>query len=271
VSGGPGPRRGREGAAGGGRPRGVRAARAVHGDDRDPGAVLSEDLRPGDRDPDAVLDELGGELGRRFAAPPRRRVRHPVALVALLVLALVPTAVATRDVLRAPAPPAPPGAERPARAGTQVWVAAGREDGVPWRLSASGCAVGDEVAVGLFLAVPGGGAGARCDVAPRGVPRVAARRVHTYVDPDARRTWAFGAAPAEARAVEVVARSFSTAAERRRVALRPADPEAVARGRLPAGLQVFVVALPGAREVPLVRVLDGTGAVLATCRDGRCV
>ncbi len=222
------------------------------------------------RDPDEVLGELGGALRRTWAAPPRRRLRRPVVLVTLLVLALVPTAVATRDALRAPSPPAPPGAALPGAAGTQVWVAAGREGGVPWRLSASACAVGGEVAVGLVLAVPGGGAGARCDVARPGSARVAARRVHTYVDPDAGRTWAFGAAPAAARVVEVSSRGFRAPTERRRAGLLDADPEAVRRGRLPAGLRVFVVALPGGREVPVVRVLDAGGRVLATCRDGRC-
>ncbi len=223
------------------------------------------------RDPDELLAELGGALRRSWAAPPRRRLRRPAVLVTLLVLALVPTAVATRDALRAPAPPPPPGAQVPgAAAGTQVWVAAGRASGVAWRLSASACAAGRDVAVGLFLVVPGGGAGARCDVAPPGAAHVAARRVHTYVDPDARRTWAFGAAPADARAVEVVSRAFAGAPERRRVDLRDADPEAVRRARLPAGLRVFVVALPGVREVPLVRVVDRAGAAIATCRDGRC-
>ncbi len=222
------------------------------------------------RDPDEVLAELGGALRRGWAVPRRRRLRRPAVLVALLALALVPTAVATRDVLRAPAPPAPPGAVVPGDGGAQVWVAAGREAGVPWRLSASACATGREVAVGLFLAVPGGGAGARCDVAPPGGTRVAGRRVHTYVDPDARRTWAFGAAPAAAREVEVVSRGFAAAPQRRRVGLRAAEPEAVRRGGLPAGLRVFVVALPGGREVPLVRILDRTGGVVATCRDGRC-
>jgi hypothetical protein len=221
------------------------------------------------REPDELLAELGADLRRAWARPPRRRlrVRHPALVAVLAALALVPTAVATREVLWAPQPPAlperlrAPGTERPARAGAPVYVAAGRDAGVAWRLSASACEYGRVRAVGLFLEVPGGGGGARCDLAATGVADVAARRVHAYFDPEAGLTWVFGAAPATAAVVEV---------GHVRVALHEADPAAVARGRLPAGLRVFAVALRGAGDVPVVRGLDRAGRVVATCVEGRC-
>jgi hypothetical protein len=188
-------------------------------------------------------------------------------IAALAALALVPTAVATRDVLWAPEPPAlpehlrAPGAERPARVGEPVYVAGGRDAGVAWRLSASACEYGRVRAIGLFLEVPGGGGGARCDQAATGVADVAARRVYAYFDPEAGVTWVFGAAPAGAATVEV---------GRRRVVPRDADPAAVGRGGLAAGLRVFVAALPGGGDVPVVRGLDRAGHVVATCVEGRC-
>ena len=53
-------------------------------------------------------------------------------------------------------------------------------------------------------------------------------------------------------------------------AAAPADAEAVAKGGLPGGMRVFVAALDGAREVPLVTARDAAGAVLLVCRNGRC-
>ena len=142
---------------------------------------------------------------------------------------------------------------------------------MPWRLTASACDYARVRAVGVFLTVPGGGGGARCDVASRhpgvGVsPSVLAQRlVQTYFDPVSGRTWAFGAIPAAARTVDVRATGAST-----RVAADPADPDAVAKGGLPAGMRVFVAVLDGARDVPLVTVRDGAGAVILVCREGRC-
>jgi len=232
------------------------------------------------RDPDAVLADLGHELRAAWARPPRRaRVArwHRGAVLVLVLLALVPTAVATRDAIWAPDPAPlpdavrPPGSVAPQRAGAQVYVAAGEERSVAWRLTASACDYGRVRAVGVFLTVPGGGGGARCDVATRmpgvGVsPAVLAQRlVQTYFDPVSGRTWAFGALPAAARTVDVAATGASTS-----VAATPADPNAVAKGGLPGGMRVFVAVLEGARDVPLVTVRDGAGAVLLVCRDGRC-
>jgi hypothetical protein len=142
---------------------------------------------------------------------------------------------------------------------------------VGWKLTASACDYGDVRAVGVFLSVPGGGGGARCDVATRmpgaGVSpgALAQRLVQTYFDPVSGRTWAFGALPAGAQTVEVSARGASTT-----VAATPADEDAVAKGGLPTGLRVFVAVLDGARDVPLVTVRDGSGAVMLVCREGRC-
>jgi hypothetical protein len=232
------------------------------------------------REPDAILAELGHDLRAAWARPPRRRVlaRWPRGLVLVLaLLALVPTALATRDAIWAPEPAPlpegvrPPGALAPQRTGAQVYVAAGAERGVAWRLTASACDYGRVRAVGVFLTVPGGGGGARCDLASRragvGVtPSALARRlVQTYFDPVSGRTWAFGALPAAARTVDVTG-----AAARTRVAARPADPVAVAKGGLPAGMRVFVAVLDGAHDVPLVTARDRSGAALLVCRAGRC-
>ena len=233
------------------------------------------------RDPDTILSELGRELQRSWRRPPRRSRlagwRRSV-LIAVATLVLVPTALATRDAVWAPAPAPlpdaarPPDAVAPRHAGDQVYVAGGDLRGVAWRLSASSCDYAAVRAVGVFLSVPGGGGGARCDIASAregtgGVsPRsLAERLVQTYFDPVAGRTWAFGALPAAAHSVEVVATGA-----RATVLAVPADPKAVGRGDLPAGMRVFVAALDGAREVPLVTARDASGAVLLVCRDGRC-
>ena len=182
------------------------------------------------RDPEAILAELGHDLRAAWARPPRRALlarwpRGPRLVLALL--ALVPTALATRDAIWAPDPAPlpvaarPPGSVTPQRTGAQVYVAAGVERGVAWRLTASACDYGRVRAVGVFLTVPGGGGGARCDVASRrpgvGVsPSVLARRlVQTYFDPVSGRTWAFGALPAAARTVDV------TSVGARRASRRP--------------------------------------------------
>jgi hypothetical protein len=232
------------------------------------------------REPDAILGELGHDLRAAWARPPRRALvtRWPRGLVLVLaLLALVPTALAARDAIWAPDPAPlpdavrPPGSVAPQRAGAQVYVAAGTERGVDWRLTASACDYGTVRAVGVFITVPGGGGGARCDVATRrpgaglSPALLAQRLVQTYFDPVAGRTWAFGALPPGVRTVDVVAAGARTS-----VAAMPADADAVAKGGLPAGMRVFVAELDGARDVPLVTARDGSGAVLLTCREGRC-
>ena len=234
------------------------------------------------RDTDAILGELGRDLHRAWRRPPRRARlagwRRSV-VVAIAMLVLVPTAIAARSAIWAPAPAPlpdsarPPGAVAPQHAGEQVYVADGELRGVAWRLSASACDYASVRAVGVFLSVPGGGGGARCDIASGGVggvggvsPAILAERlVQTYFDPVTNRTWAFGALPAAARDVDVVATGASAT-----VASAPADAEAVGKGGLPAGMRTFVAALDGARDVPLVTARDASGAVLLVCRNGRC-
>lgn len=233
------------------------------------------------RDPEAVLAQLGRDLQRAWCRP-RRRSRlagwRRSVLIAGATLVLVPTALATRDAVWAPAPAPlpdsarPPGAVVPRHAGDQVHVAGGELRGVAWRLSASSCDYAAVRAVGVFLSVPGGGGGARCDIASERdgtgavSPRALAERlVQTYFDPVAGRTWAFGALPAAARSVEVAATGARTT-----VGAAPADRKAVGRGDLPAGMRIFVAALDGAREVPLVTARDASGSALLVCRDGRC-
>lgn len=232
------------------------------------------------RHTDAILAELGRDLHRAWRRPPRRaRLAgwRRSAVVVLAMLLLVPTALAARDAIWAPAPARlpqsarPPGSVVPSHAGDQVYVAGGALRGVAWRLSASACDYATVRAVGVFLTVPGGGGGARCDIASGpgagGVsPRILATRlVQTYFDPVANRTWAFGALPAAARSVDVAATGARATA-----VVAPADPEAIGKGGLPAGMRVFVTALDGARDVPLVTARDASGAVLLVCRNGRC-
>ncbi len=232
------------------------------------------------RDANEILGELGRDLHGAWRRPPRRSLLagwRRSAVIAVAMLVLVPTAIAARDAIWAPAPATlpdsarPPGAVTPEHAGDQVYVAGGQLRGVTWRLSASACDYAAVRAVGVFLTVPGGGGGARCDIASGDgagglSPRILAERlVQTYFDPVANRTWAFGALPAAARSVEVAATGA-----RVRVASTPADAEAIGKGGLPASMRVFVAALDGARDVPLVTARDASGAVLLICRDGRC-
>jgi hypothetical protein len=228
------------------------------------------------REPDQILEELGRGVERawahRRARPLWRRLlpARRTALVAVVAgLALVPTAVATQEVLFAPRPPAlpaelrAPGAQDPTRAGSAVYVARG--DG--WRLSASTCDYGGERVVGVFLTVPGGGAGARCDAAAPAT--LAARRIHTYFDPQTQTSWVFGTLPAAARAVTV---SLSDAGARstERFPALPSDPRAVRGAALPAGMRVLVASVPGAPEVLGVTATDERGATVLRCEGGRC-
>jgi hypothetical protein len=194
---------------------------------------------------------------------------------------LVPTALATRNTLWAPAPsplpPRPPDAVAPGSVGGQVYVAAGAVGAAHWQLSASSCEYGAVRAIGLFLSVPGGGGGARCDVASRtgATPQaLAARRVYAYLDPLTGATWAFGIVPASARTVEVSFASVGADGVAQRGVLRgaavPADPDALARGRLPAGLRVFVLARHAGGEIRGVVARDAAGRVVLSCRGERC-
>ncbi|QEC47230.1 hypothetical protein FSW04_06240 [Baekduia soli] len=242
------------------------------------------------RSADELLAELGGTLERAWGAEGRRRGRclprprlrrRGLVAGAIAALVLVPTAVATREAIWAPDPPPMPAQLRPrdavvpGAAGTPVWVGSGTESGVAWRLSATTCRYGTVQAVGLFLTVPGGGAGARCDVAarrPGSLPQaLATRRVQTYFDPLSGMTWAFGALPARARTVSVTSRPYGGGPARSdRVTPGAVAPAAVVQGHLPAGLRVFVVALAGGRDVAHVEAADDAGRTVLTCDAGRC-
>ena len=228
------------------------------------------------REPDQVLEDLGATVERawvrRRARPLWRRLlpaRRGALVVAVAGLLLVPTAVATQEMLFAPKPPAlpaglrAPGAEDPTSAGTAAYVARG--DG--WQLSASTCDYGSLRVVGVFLTVPGGGAGARCDGAAPAV--LAARRIHTYFDPQTASTWIFGTLPAAARSVSV-SLSEDGAASTRRFPAMPSDPRAIAGAGLPDGMRVLVASVPGAPEVLGVTAADGRGAIVLRCEGGRC-
>jgi hypothetical protein len=247
------------------------------------------------RDPDAILDELGAALEGAWARDGARRRPRPIRMplprprggrrglivAAAAALALVPTAIATREAVWAPDPPPLPAQLRPhdavapRTASTPVYVGAGTQRGVAWRLSATVCRYGTIEAVGLFLSVPGGGAGARCDIATRtpgaSPAALAARRVQAYYDPASNLTWAFGALPAGARAVEVTSRPYGGGTpSTEQVAAAAVDEQAIEQGHLPGGVRVFVVALAGGRDVAHVRVSDAAGALLMTCEAGRC-
>ena len=228
------------------------------------------------RAPEEILEELGADVERAWA---RRRARplwrrllpaRRGAIVAVVAgLALVPTAVATQDVLFAPKPPAlpaglrAPGAQDPTSAGNAVYVARG--DG--WKLSASTCDYGGERVVGVFLTVPGGGAGARCDAAAPAT--LAARRIHTYFDPQTQTSWIFGTLPASAREVTVSLSEAGTRSTRTFAALRT-DPRALRGAALPAGMRVLVASVPGAPEVLGVTANDERDGTVLRCEGGQC-
>jgi hypothetical protein len=228
------------------------------------------------REPDQVLEDLGAAVERawerRRARPLWRRLlpaRRGALIAAVAGLLLVPTAVATQEVLFAPKPPAlpaglrGPGAQDPTTAGTAAYVARGEG----WRLSASTCEYGSMRVVGVFLTVPGGGAGARCDAAAPAV--LAARRIHTYFDPQTARTWIFGTLPAAARSVSVSLSEQGAESTKRFPALA-SDPRAVTSARLPAGMRVLVASVPGAPEVLGVTAGDVRGEIVLRCEGGRC-
>ncbi len=238
------------------------------------------------RDPDRVVDELGERLRAGFARADRapwwrRLLALPVAprrwarplVLGIALAAVASTAVATRDVLRGPAIPdlpaqlRAPGAVQPDRSTRLTYVAAGTVDGIAWRLSAASCSYGRVTVIAAFLDVPGGGSGTRCDVAaPQRTPReLAARRVQSYYDPGADRTWVFGVLPAGAAKAELRAGAAHV------VAPTLALDEAGATGAgLDSRLRAFVAAVPGAAATYAVAALDDSGALVLSCNSGSC-
>lgn len=237
--------------------------------ERDPLAELGARLQSGMRAAEGRPWWRQVVRGRPLGRSSRRTSAVLVVAAALLGGGTAAVATLGGDPAARPAPvpdKLPPalrdGAVLPDRSGRAVFVADGVQDGVRWRLSAAMCDYGSRRAVGVFLTVSNGGGGARCDVAaqlPGADPAaIARRRVFTYYDASSRRTWVFGAVPEGARSVAVAGGTGPGGA----VAARPA-------AGLP-GLRVFLTTVPGARPAPAVRVLDARGAVLETCRDGRC-
>ena len=225
------------------------------------------------RGPEAVLGELGADLRAASARPPRRArlLRWPRGLVLVLaLLALVPTALATRDAIWAPDPvPLPEPATAPlggAAPDRRPGVCRGRHAGRGgWRLAATACDYGGVAPSASSSPCRGaGGARAATSRAAPGDPRTRRSPPIAWCRPTSTpvsgRTWAFGALPAAARTVDVAGAAASP------LAAAPVDPDAVTQGGLPAGLGVFVVALDGGRDVPLVTVRDAAGAALLVCR-----
>jgi hypothetical protein len=226
--------------------------------------------------PRTLAASRGLVASRGLAAPahslaPRRWARPLVLGVALAAVAS--TAVATRDVLRGPAIPdlpaqlRAPGAVQPDRSTRLTYVAAGTVDGIAWRLSAASCAYGRVTVIASFLDVPGGGSGTRCDVAaPQRTPReLATRRVQSYYDPGADRTWVFGVLPAAASKAELRAGAAHVVAPT--LAL---DERGAAGAGLDKGLRAFVAAVPGAAATYAVAALDESGALVLSCNSGSC-
>ena len=87
---------------------------------------------------------------------------------------------------------------------------------------------------------------------------LAARRIHTYFDPQTGTSWIFGSLPASARQV-TVSLSETGARSSRRFAALPTDSRALASARLPAGMRVLVASVPGAPEVLGVTATDARG------------
>jgi hypothetical protein len=225
----------------------------------------------GPRDPDAVLDELGARLRAGFAradhAPWWRRLAlrrswRPLVL-GLVLAAFASTAVATRDVLNGPAIPDLPAqlrapAREPDSSTRLIYVAAGELDGVAWRLSAASCDYGGARVVSAFLEVASGGGGsARC--------AAAARRVQSYYDPAADRTWVFGVLPATVARAEVRAGRARVVA-----ATTDLDEHGATAAGLSGGMRAFVTAVPGAVTTYSVAALDRDGSLVLSCNTGSC-
>ncbi len=231
------------------------------------------------REPDDVIAELGVRLRAGMAQAEqqpwwrralRRRPHRPV-LLALVLCAFASTALATRDVLRAPSipdlPPSlrAPGSLAPDRSTLPTYVADGARDGIPWRLSASACDYGGVQVIAAFLDVRGGGGGTRCDVAVTtsgATPQtLARRRIQTYYDPLTDRTWVFGVLPAAAATATV---------GHARAELVGLDERGAAGAGLPDGLKALVTTVPGAPDRLRVDVADAAGLTILSCTSGSC-
>ena len=216
-----------------------------------------------EREPSEILAAFGRDL--RAARAPRRRPWRRVVLLVVAVLAAGGATAAATNSLWGPAPrpselALPAGAPVPDAVSPQLGLA----NGGGWRLSGSACRFGARTTVALFLTVPGGGAGRRCDALPRAVVAGPVPPPTLFTPPRGRgRTFLFGAVPAGTTRVQLVfLRSRSGRAELREFRAR--------RIRRPWAGAVFVARVP--REVRLLTTigLDEAGRPTVRCDPERC-
>lgn len=215
------------------------------------------------REPHEILAAFGRDL--RAARPPRRRPWRRVVLLVVGVLAAGGATAAATNPLWGPAlRPSelarPEGAPAPDAVSPQLAVARGSG----WRLTGSACRFGARQTVALFLTVPGGGAGRRCDALPRAIAAGPVPPPTLFTPPRGRDlALLFGAVPAGTTRVQVVfLRSRSGRAELREFRARPV--------RRPWAGAVFVARVP--REVRLLTAigLDEAGRPTVRCDPERC-
>jgi hypothetical protein len=216
-----------------------------------------------EREPHEILAAFGRDL--RAARPSRRRPWRRVVLLVVGVLAAGGATAAATSPLWGPAPrraelARPTGAPVPDAVSSQLALARGSG----WRLTGSACRFGAHETVALFITVPGGGAGRRCDALPRAI---AAGPVPppTLFTPagGGELTLLFGAVPAGTTRVQAVfLRSRSGRAELREFRARPV--------RRPWVGAVFVARVP--RDVRLLTTigLDARGRPTVRCDPERC-
>lgn len=187
------------------------------------------------RTPQEVLADLGRELERASAQRPRMRVAHVVVLVALAMLAIGGTALATRSIWADDAPST-------AKHGPTAAIASGSLAGVRWALAARRCPRGE---VSVVLRLRDGGAAGACGPAGRAPA--------TYLDPVDGRAYAFGTVP---RNVDEVS------ADGLRGPLVHAPSEVERRAGLPRGIGYYVVAVNDPTQA--------SRSVQFTCAQARC-
>jgi hypothetical protein len=214
------------------------------------------------REPDEILAVFGRDL-RRVRPARRRRWRLFAALVAVVVAAGGATAAAT-GTLWAPAPsisaPAlPAGAPVPDAASRPMYVASARD----WRLSAAACRFGTRTTVAVFLTVPSGGAGWRCDALGRTVAAGSVPPPTLFALPrSADRFMLFGAAPSATTRVQALLLHVDSG----RTQLHEISARAIER----LDTAVYVARLAGDVRLLTVVGLDAAGRPTMRCDQETC-
>jgi hypothetical protein len=214
------------------------------------------------RTPDDILAVFGRDL-RRARPARRRRWRLFAALVAVVLAAGGATAAATSTIW-APAPrisvPAlPAGAPVPDAASRPVYVASGRD----WRLSAAACRFGTRTTVAVFLTVPFGGAGWRCDALSRTVAAGAVPPPTLFALPRSTgRFLLFGAAPKGTTRIQALLLRVDSG----RTALR----EVAARAIENPDTAIYIARLAGDVRLLTVVGLDAGGRPTMRCDQETC-